>query len=50
MTGYQILTPKEVSWEDYKNLRLEALKNEPQAFGSSYKDQVNNADDIWQQN
>ena len=27
-------------WKDYKKLRLDALRNEPQAFGSSYEEEV----------
>jgi len=32
------LTPER--WEEYKNLRLEALKNSPTAFASSYEDNI----------
>lgn len=35
-------------WEEYKNLRLEALKQEPQAFSSSYEDDVLMSDEQWQ--
>lgn len=44
-----ILGPHEVSVEEYKNLRLEALLEEPQAFGSSYKDHKDLPDEKWQE-
>lgn len=34
-------------WEDYKRLRLEALKNEPTAFGSAWEEQVDLPPDVW---
>ena len=34
-------------WEDYKNLRLEALKNEPYSFGSSYQEEVSLSKEVW---
>lgn len=34
-------------WRAYKDLRLEALKNEPQAFGSSYAGSLNIPDADW---
>lgn len=35
-------------WEDFKKLRLEALKNYPQAFGVSYEEEVAKSDEYWQ--
>lgn len=35
-------------WRDYQSLRLEALKSEPTAFGSSYEEEVTLAKEIWQ--
>jgi ribosomal protein S18 acetylase RimI-like enzyme len=35
-------------WQDYQSLRLEALKNEPAAFGSSYEEEVTLAKEVWQ--
>ncbi len=35
------------SWGDYRELRLEALKNDPLAFGSSYEEEVNLSEDEW---
>jgi ribosomal protein S18 acetylase RimI-like enzyme len=37
------------SWQEYKALRLEALKNEPQAFSSVYEDEANFNDKKWKQ-
>lgn len=36
------------SWEDYKNLKLEALNKEPTAFSSSYEESAQYSDDYWQ--
>lgn len=34
-------------WEKYKNLRLEALKTEPQAFSSSYEEELQRSEEEW---
>jgi RimJ/RimL family protein N-acetyltransferase len=34
-------------WQDYRDLRLEALKNEPQAFSSSYEEEQLIAETVW---
>lgn len=39
------LSPKD--WKIYKELRLSALKVEPQAFGKSYKDAAGDPDNKW---
>lgn len=36
-------------WQEYKELRLCALKTEPQAFASPYKKEVTYPDEKWQQ-
>jgi ribosomal protein S18 acetylase RimI-like enzyme len=36
-------------WQEYKKLRLQALKSEPQAFLSPFSKEVNLQDEIWQQ-
>ena len=36
-------------WQDYRNLRLEALKTEPLAFGSSYEEEQSNPETYWRQ-
>lgn len=40
------LPPEE--WQAYKDLWLEALKTEPQAFGYSYQDALQTSDAYWQ--
>jgi ribosomal protein S18 acetylase RimI-like enzyme len=35
-------------WEEYRNLRLRALKEDPQAFGASYEDNLKNPPSEWQ--
>jgi ribosomal protein S18 acetylase RimI-like enzyme len=35
-------------WNDLKKLRLEALKNEPTAFGSSFEEEVDAPKEEWQ--
>jgi len=39
----------ESRWQDYRDLRLEALKNEPLAFGSSYEEEQFNLEAYWRQ-
>lgn len=39
------LSPNE--WQEYKSLRLRALKNAPQAFGASYAGTVSKPDEYW---
>jgi len=34
-------------WQKYKKIRLEALKNDPRAFRSSYEEEVGRTDDEW---
>jgi ribosomal protein S18 acetylase RimI-like enzyme len=34
-------------WKDFRCLRLEALQNDPLAFGSSYKEEKNLTEDEW---
>lgn len=34
-------------WQSYKDLRLAALKNDPQAFSSTYADQVRQPEAYW---
>ncbi|RYE06250.1 MAG: GNAT family N-acetyltransferase [Rickettsiaceae bacterium] len=43
----KILT--QASVEEYKNIRLQALQNEPYSFGGSYEEEVNYQTDYWQQ-
>ncbi len=34
-------------WEDYRNLRLRALRKDPQAFGASYKTNLSYSEEEW---
>lgn len=36
------------AWRDYRQIRLEALHDAPQAFGSIYQEQLVKPDDYWQ--
>lgn len=35
-------------WEEFRNLRLKALKEEPKAYGISIEDEVGKSDEEWQ--
>lgn len=41
------LDPKD--WEKYKKIRLEALQENPEAFGSSYEKEIAFPDETWQE-
>jgi len=45
----EIVTLPVSSWQEYKTLRLRALKTEPQAFYSPYEKEAAYPDDKWQQ-
>jgi ribosomal protein S18 acetylase RimI-like enzyme len=34
-------------WQDYQKLRLEALKADPIAFGSSYEEEISRPEEFW---
>jgi ribosomal protein S18 acetylase RimI-like enzyme len=36
-------------WREFKALRLEALQNDPLAFGSSYEEEINFTDKTWKE-
>ena len=36
-------------WGAFKNLRLEALKTDPAAFGSSFEEEAKFSDDVWRE-
>jgi ribosomal protein S18 acetylase RimI-like enzyme len=48
MAEFQVITLKPEDWQLYKQIRLEALLNEPQAFGSRYADALQNSNSYWQ--
>lgn len=35
-------------WEDYRELRLEAMKSDPEAFGSSYEEELKHPKEEWE--
>ena len=45
----EIITLPVSSWQEYKELRLRALKTEPQAFSSLYEKEIVYPDTKWQQ-
>ncbi|MAS38173.1 MAG: hypothetical protein CL610_29520 [Anaerolineaceae bacterium] len=47
MTGYDIVQLTADDWQAYKAIRLEALRNAPQAFGSTYADNMKHPDSFW---
>lgn len=48
MSTIEIVSAKAVRWQEYRDLRLLALKEEPQAFGSVYKIELGQSDSKWQ--
>lgn len=44
-----ITNPKKEDWRSIKELRLESLKNEPQAFWISYQEEAMQTDEAWQE-
>lgn len=49
MTETSIIVLPPARWREAKQLRLEALQNNPEAFLSSYEDEVLFADEVWQE-
>lgn len=49
VVNIQIIQPSLNDWEKVKNLRLEALQNDPQAFGSSYEIESVRTSKEWQE-
>jgi ribosomal protein S18 acetylase RimI-like enzyme len=47
MSDVQIIQLQPHEWELYKNLRLQALKEEPQAFSSTYEGNLKEPDEMW---
>ena len=48
MENIKILEASDISVWEYRKLRLEALREEPQAFGSTHKDQADQPIEEWQ--
>ncbi len=49
MNNIQIIKLPPERWNEYKTLRLRALKDDPQAFGSSYAKEVAYSDEKWRE-
>ncbi len=48
MSEYKIIKLQPDDWQRYREIRLECLREEPQAFGSSYADMVQKPAEFWQ--
>ena len=48
MNDIEIIGSDQVTWQEYRALRLEALRDAPQAFGASYENSVAQPDTFWQ--
>lgn len=48
MDTIEIVTLQPEDWRQYRDLRLRALKEEPQAYGSTYEDNAKRPDEFWQ--
>lgn len=44
----ELVTPQTCEWHAFKELRLSALKELPEAFGVSVDEEINQSDDEWQ--
>ncbi|HSW89145.1 MAG TPA: GNAT family N-acetyltransferase [Candidatus Saccharimonadales bacterium] len=49
MENIKIVLLKPSEWEMYKAIRLEELREDPQAFGSNYEKESNFSDEQWQE-
>jgi ribosomal protein S18 acetylase RimI-like enzyme len=49
MTAYQIVTLAPDEWQQFRQIRLEALLAEPQAFGSTYDATLQRPDSHWRE-
>ena len=47
-TTFQIKPIDPEKWAEYKKIRLEALQNDPHAFGASYDQETELPDEAWQ--
>lgn len=45
---FQIVKLRPDQWKLYRQIRLEALQTDPQAFGSRYEDMIQQPDSFWQ--
>ncbi len=44
----EIATPRPEEWAEFRRIRLEALRTDPAAFGSSYAAEASQSDELWQ--
>ena len=49
MSSIEIIQLSPSDWQTYKQIQLEALQNDPQAFGSSYDEWTHFSDEKWQE-
>ncbi len=49
MSEIEIITLPPEEWQRYREIRLESLREEPQAFGSTYEDMEQKPDAYWQE-
>ena len=49
MQGIKIIQLPPERWKEYKDLRLEMLLSDPQAFGKSYEKSLNGPDSLWEE-
>ncbi len=49
MANFEIIKLSPEDWQDYKQIRLEALLNAPQAFSSTYAESLTRPDSHWQE-
>lgn len=47
METVEIITLEPAGWQQYRDLRLRALKEEPQAFAATYEENANKPDEYW---
>lgn len=47
MENIEIRLLSVADWKDYKEIRLEALESDPEAFGQTYRAALKQSDDLW---
>jgi ribosomal protein S18 acetylase RimI-like enzyme len=47
MENIEIVTLQRTEWQQYRDLRLRALKEEPQAYASTYRENADKPDSYW---
>jgi len=48
MKNVSIISLHPTRWQEFKQLRLEALQQDASAFGSSYEEEIHYADEVWE--